>query len=90
MGVQRWLILDADGVVQNVVMWDADANPDWQPLEGFTAIPDDGRDFNSANDQQPTTDDTIDALLQAIKALAANKRAEATSILSGLDATPPA
>jgi hypothetical protein len=88
MGVERWLIIDADGVAQNVVMWDADANPDWSPPEGCTVIPDDGRDFSPAQDQQPTTNDTMDVLLQAVKALAVNKRADATSILSALNLDP--
>jgi hypothetical protein len=39
MAVERWLILDAEGVVQNIVLWDADADPDWHPPEGCTAVP---------------------------------------------------
>jgi hypothetical protein len=45
MAVERWLILDAEGVVQNVVLWDADENPEWAPPEGCTVLPDDGSDI---------------------------------------------
>jgi hypothetical protein len=42
------------------------------------------------DDAPAPTDDVVNVLLEAVKALAANKRADATSILSGLNATPPA
>jgi len=69
MGVQRWLILDADGVVQNVVLWDADADPDWSPPEGFTVVPDDGTTL-TATPAPPTADERLDAARQALAAVA--------------------
>jgi hypothetical protein len=63
MAVQRWLILDADGVAQNVTLWDADADPDWSPPEGFTVRPDDGTTPTTAPPEAlPTADERLAAL----------------------------
>ena len=63
MAVERWLILDADGVVQNVTVWDADADPDWSPPEGFAVVPDDGTTPTTAPaDPTPTADERLAAL----------------------------
>ena len=42
MAVQRWRIINPEGVTENVIMLDRDAAPDWQQPEGRTLRPDDG------------------------------------------------
>jgi hypothetical protein len=91
MAVQRWLILDADGVAQNVVMWDADADPDWSPPEGFTVVPDDGTTAVAPPPADPTptpapTPPTIeakvDAVIAAVAALVDDRHADAVDALA--------
>ena len=69
MAVERWLILDADGVVQNVTIWDADANSDWSPPEGCTVRRDDGTAL-TAMPAPSTADERLDAARQALAAVA--------------------
>jgi hypothetical protein len=47
MAVQRWVVLDAENRVHNIIVWDDEAAPDWQPPEGFTVELDDGTPINS-------------------------------------------
>ena len=85
MAVQRWLILDADGVAQNVVMWDADADPDWQPPEGFTVVPDDGTTAvapRPADPTPPTIEEKVDAIIAAVAALVDDRHADAVDALA--------
>jgi hypothetical protein len=42
MAVERWLIVNTDGAVCNVILWDAEASPDWMPPEDCTVQLDDG------------------------------------------------
>ena len=81
MAVQRWLILDADGVAQNVTLWDADADPDWQPPAGFTLQLDDGTPIVAAPVEEQTSA-TVDALVEAVTALLDNKPAKAQAALN--------
>jgi hypothetical protein len=73
MAVQRWVVLAADGVPQNVVMWDADDAPDWEPPEGCTVRLDDGTpiELSDAPQQavQPTADDKLAAASSALAAI---------------------
>jgi hypothetical protein len=53
-------------------------------------LPDDNiiRIEETPDDAPAPTDDVVNVLLEAVKALAANKRADATSILSALSLDP--
>ena len=86
MAVQRWIVLDADGVVQNVVLWDADANSDWSPPEGCTVVPDDGTTPTTAPADPPPTEATlkekIAAVIEAISALVDDRPHDAVAALA--------
>lgn len=73
MAVQRWRIVNAQGVVENVIMLDRDTNPDWQPPPGRTLRLDDGTAVNLPRpvDQPATAEEKLAAAVAVLDAVTA-------------------
>lgn len=86
MGVERYALVDDDGAVRNIVVWDAKANPDWTPPYGWTARPDDGTPMADAaadaTPAPPTLEEKIAAVIEAISALVDDRSADAADAIA--------
>jgi hypothetical protein len=63
MAEQRWALVDAENKVRNIIVWDDETAPDWQPPEGFSVRLDDGTpiEFSDAPAPSTTADDRLTA-----------------------------